>query len=227
MSTTSARPSATKRSAGRPRKAVLSRDIILAEAFKLAGERGANFSLAVLARRLGVQPSALHHYFPGREALIGGMRGQLTSRLGAHDFATQPWHEAIIGWARAYRLVFNLHPELIAEIATVPVAGEPESIADYDRIATAMLRDGVPEHLVVPSIVAIESFVIGSALDAHTPENNLEPPADVVDPAAAPTLARTEHASREAALAAGQTPALAAFELGLAALVSGLRAAAR
>lgn len=215
-----------KRGAGRPRKAVLSESLILAEAFALAEEGGADFTFAALARRLGVQPSALHHHFHGRDALIAGMRGQLTLRVGDHGFADRPWYEAIIDWATDYRDTFGSHPALIAELATMPVAGEPESVADYERIAASMVRDGYPEQLVVPAIVAIESFVIGAALDALAPDDNLRPHAALPDGSdVAPVLARTELAARTRADAAGQTPALATFEFGLRALVAGLRAA--
>ena len=211
------------RSAGRPKNAVLSRERILDTAFALAEDRGADFTLAALARRLGVQPSALHHYFPGRRALIAGMRGMLALRVGDHGFEHRPWHEAIISWARAYRETSGLHPGLIAALATLPIDGEPESIIDYERVAAALARDGYPEHRIVPAIVAIESFVVGSALDAVTPDDNLRPHGP--DAAAnAPTLEPAERAAREHAARAGVGVAEATFEYGLAALVAGLRA---
>ncbi len=209
------------RRVGRPRTAVLSHERILEAAFELADANGPEFSLASLARRLSVQPSALYHYFPTKAALIAAMRGQITLRLGAHGFDEQPWHEAILPWARASIEAFGRHPGLIAALATLPIDGEPESIADYERIVAAFERDGYPSDLIVPALVALESFIIGSALDALTPPDNLRP---VHEPERAPTLLRTEAAARSAASAAGITPAQRTFEFGLRALVAGLRA---
>ncbi|MBL3700063.1 TetR/AcrR family transcriptional regulator [Leucobacter luti] len=210
------------RPAGRPRTAVLSRERILAAAFELADVRGGDFTLAALARSLGVRPSALHHYFAGKDELIAGMRGQLTARIGDHGFETSPWHVAILSWARAHRLTFGAHPGIIAALATLPVADEPESIVDYERIAAALRRDGYPEHRIVPAIVAIESFIIGSALDSLAPEDNLRP---VANRGIAPHLTGAEEAARDHALARGHSAATETFEFGLTALVAGLRAA--
>ncbi|WP_025132780.1 TetR/AcrR family transcriptional regulator [Leucobacter sp. PH1c] len=214
----------TRRPAGRPRTAVLSHERILAAAFELADVRGADFTLAALARRLDVRPSALHHYFAGKDELIAGMRGQLTARIGDHGFDALPWHEAIVPWARAYRATFGAHPGIIAALATLPVADEPESMVDYERIAAAMRRDGYPEHRIVPALVAIESFVIGSALDSLAPEDNLRPTSNI---AIAPTLSAAELAARAHAAAAGRSAAEETFEFGLAALLAGLLAAAQ
>ena len=216
---------ARARSAGRPKEAILSHDRILDEAFALSDEKGADFTLAALARRLGVRPSALHHYFQGRDALIAGMRGKLTLRVGDHGFDSRPWHEAIVPWARAYRDTLGAHPALIAALATLPVAGEPESIADYERIAAAFHRDGYPEHRIVPAIIALESFVVGSSLDALAPEDNLRPHEGGSGSGSGSALARAERAARASAHDAGVDAATATFEFGLAALVAGLRAA--
>lgn len=226
MSPAPAAPSAAGRpggrSAGRPRSALLSRDRILEAAFTLSDARGADFTLAALARSLDVRPSALHHYFASREDLIAGMRGQLTLRVGDHGFDRLPWYDAAIPWARAYRDTLGRHPGIIAALATLPVDGEPESIADYTRIAESFRRDAYPAHRIVPAIVALESFIIGSALDALAPDDNLRPSRD---PEAAEVLGAAERAARDAAAAHGHSVATAAFEFGLRALISGLRAA--
>ncbi|WP_420038415.1 TetR/AcrR family transcriptional regulator C-terminal domain-containing protein [Leucobacter komagatae] len=125
-------------------------------------------------------------------------------------------------WARAYRQTFGAHPGIIAALATLPVDDEIESIIDYERIAAAMRRDGYPEHRIVPAIVAIESFVIGSALDSLAPEDNLRP---VDNARLAPHLTAAEHAARAYASARARSAVDETFEFGLAALVAGLVAA--
>jgi AcrR family transcriptional regulator len=212
-----------RRPVGRPKKSVLSREAIIAEAFELADQRGTDFTLAALARRLDVQPSALHHYFDGRSALIAAMRGDLALRIGDQGFDEKPWWEAIVPWAHAYFEALGSRPGVIAAMATSPLAGEPESVKDYERIIRAFLRDGFPEERVVPALVAIESFIIGSALDNLTPDDNMAP----AEPADAPALAHAESIARSLAQAGELTPARASFTFGLSALIAGLRALQR
>lgn len=212
---------AARRSPGRPKTRVLSHEIILETAFRLADVPGGDFSLAKIARALDVQGPALHHYFGNRAQLIAGMRGQLTERIGDHGFDVKPWYEAIIPWAKAYRDTLGVHPGLIAELATLPVDGEPESIRDYERIVAAMLRDGYPEHRVVPAIVTIECFLIGAALDALTPDDNLHPAGHLEE---APNLARAEEVARRFAHENRRTAPEETFEFGLKVLVEALRA---
>lgn len=213
-----------QRSAGRPRAAVLSRERILEAAFALVDDRGSDFTLAALARSLGVRPPALHHYFESKADLIAGMRGRLTLRVGDPGFGKLPWYEAIRLWARSYRETLGQHPGIIAALATFPVDGEPESMSDYDRIAQAFRRDGYPEHRIVPAIIAIESYIIGSALDALAPEDNLRP---FRDPESTPVLESAERAARRRAAERGVPVATESFDFGLRALIEGLRALGR
>lgn len=212
------------RSAGRPKQSVLSHQRIIEAAFELADRAGVDFTLAALARSLDVRPSALHHYFPSRADLIAAMRGNLAARLRDHGFGHLPWHEAIIPWAHEYLESFGSRPGVIAAMAVSPLEGEPESMRDYERVIAAFVRDGYPQHLIVPAFVAIESFIIGSALDAIAPADNMAPGNGVE---IAPLLTKAEAASSRAAEVRGVTPSAAAFDFGLRALVAGLQALGR
>ena len=114
------------------------------------------------------------------------------------------------------------HPGIIAILATLPVDSEPESVLEYEMIVASFRRSGYPEHRIVPALVAVESFVIGSALDSLTPEDNLSPAGS---PELAPQLLAAEANARQRAGRAGLTMARSIFEFGLEALVAGLRAA--
>lgn len=210
-----------RRRVGRPSATVLTPERIINAAYDIADREGGAFTIAGIARALGVQPPAIYNYFTGKDAIIAGMRGQLTLRVGDHGFDRLPWHEAVVPWARAYLEALGRNPGIIAALATYPVDSEPESIADYERLVQAMLRGGAPEALVVPAIVALESFIIGSALDAIAPDANMRPERS---PERAPGLLRAESLAREGADTQGLTMARGTFEFGLAALVAGLRA---
>lgn len=209
-----------RRRAGRPSTVLLTRQRVLDAAFALADEPGGDFSVTAIARRLGVQPPAIYNYFANKIDIIAGMRGELSRRLDSSGFDTQPWYEAVIPWAREYLEALGQHPGIIATLATLPIDSEPESIAEYECITASLRRDGYPEQHIVPALVAIESFIIGSALDALTPEDNMSP---ARAPEEAPTLLQTERTARDAAGAEGLTMARSIFEFGLEALIAGLR----
>ncbi|MBO1902759.1 TetR family transcriptional regulator [Leucobacter weissii] len=211
-----------RRRAGRPSRALLTRESILDTAFALADERGGDFSVAAIARRLGVQPPAIYNYFSNRADIIAGMRGALGRRIDSSPFDLAPWHEAVLPWARDYLDALGQHPGIVAALATLPIDSEPESIDEYERIVAAFRRDGYPERRIVPALVSIESFIIGSALDAIAPDDNMSPSKA---PDLAPKLLRAERLARESAEESGVPMARAVFEFGLAALVDGLRSA--
>ena len=216
------KPSAARRRAGRPSTSVLTRERILDVAFELADTRGGDFSVAAIARSLGVQPPAIYNYFANKTDIVAGMRGEIGRRIDSSVFERLPWYEAMLPWARSYLEAMGSHPGIIAILATLPVDSEPESVLEYEMIVASFRRSGYPEHRIVPALVAIESFVIGSALDSLTPEDNLSPAGS---PELAPQLLAAEANARQRAGRAGLTMARSIFEFGLEALVAGLRAA--
>lgn len=208
----------TDRPVGRPTHAVLTRDRILDAAFALTRTRGAReFSMTALARSLGVRPSALYHYFDGKDDLISAMRGHVTSLVDSGNLDRAPYLDSLSGWARGYLEALLSVPDSIVLLATLPIDGDRASFEDYERVSTRLLAEGWPVDRVVDTLVAIESFIIGSALDALAPLDNLRPRGELLD--AAPTFAAAEAAR---AARAGD-PARRSFEIGLRALLLGLR----
>lgn len=217
--------SPTKRTAGRPRTRLLSVDQIVDAAFDLARTAGPDgFSMAALARSLSVQPPALYHYFGSRDEVIRAMRGRLAERIDTSGFANAdvPLGEAVLRWGRSYRDVFAAFPSGIALLATTPIDGQQRSVDNYEAITRRLLAEGWAEADVVDTIVAFESFIIGSALDALAP-------ADIMSPgdaaATAPAYAAAEARRFDDAAARGIRPTDRSFEFGLRAMLEGLRTA--
>ncbi|ANF33370.1 hypothetical protein A0130_09270 [Leifsonia xyli] len=208
------------RRAGRPRTTVLTRDLIAHAALGLLDESGADgFTMARLAQALRVRPSALYNHVEGKEDVIAAVRELVSDRIDVSAFQTEPWDTAMFVWARSYRVAFAAHPPTIALLATLPLTGALRTMRMYEVVVAAMVRAGWPEGDVLPTLVAVESFVLGSALDAIAP-------ADMFDPSGVeeevPAFA-SAYGARSAAL--GEVaPADAAFETGLQAMLDGLRA---
>ncbi len=207
---------AGRRRRGRPSAAVLSRGGITAAAMALVDARGPrSLTMAALADQLGVAPSALYNHVATKDELLGWLQDDVNSEIDVSAFAAGPWDGAVAAWARSYRSAYAQHAALVPLIATARVAGAEHTVAMYERVAAGLAGAGWPPHLVADVIVAVESFVLGSALDVSAPTDILEPGslAPGAPALSAAVAARTDH-----------DPALVAFELGLTALVDGLAA---
>ncbi|MFF2277450.1 TetR/AcrR family transcriptional regulator [Agromyces sp. NPDC058126] len=217
-------PTPAKRTAGRPRTPVLSAEQIVDAAFALAKTAGPEgFTMAALARSLSVHPPALYHYFRGKADVVRAMRGRVAEMLdvtGFDDPATR-LDDAVLRWAHSYRTAFAAHPAGIALLATTAIDGQERSVLNYESITRRLLAEGWPSSGVVDAIVALESFIIGSALDALAP-------ADIMSPGSAagvaPEFSRAEARRSVRAAARGIRLTDRSFEIGLLALLAGLPA---
>jgi AcrR family transcriptional regulator len=198
---------------GRPRTPLLDRRRIGAAALRLADENGA-LTIPALAKALGVAPSALYHHVSGRDEIISLMREELalTSR-GRLDWS-QPWDRAMEQWARDYLAVFTAHPGAVPLLATAPLA-EPFMHAMYEKVAETLLAAGFAKDQVMPVINALESFILGSALDLVSPPVMVSEVAGEDTPHLSDVLEHTPTDHRRAEKT---------FDIGLRALLTGFRA---
>lgn len=212
-------PPPARRRAGRPRGVVLDRDLIAKAALDLLADRGySTFTMSALAKSLGVSPSALYNHVTSKQELMQWIQEIVMDGVDSEVFSAQPLAEALFVWARTYRDVFTEHAPLIPLIAVLPVSDSPRTLEMYEAVASGFARAGYAPESIVPAIVALESFIFGSALDATAP-------LDIFDPG--------QYAGRlpefEGALASqratGLNSADAAFLTGLRAIISGLLAA--
>ncbi|MEU4324704.1 TetR/AcrR family transcriptional regulator C-terminal domain-containing protein [Nonomuraea dietziae] len=195
---------------GRPRRPILSREGIFAAALALVDEDGSEaLTVTRLARRLGVQAASLYNHVSGREEIVEGVRDLVVAEMDVDALDGEPWQEALAVWARSYLAAFARHPNTAKLLSTTTIRS-PATLAMYERAVALLERAGWPSDQVVTVFTAIESFAIGSALD-------LAAPGVMIDPSSQ-ELPLLSGALKDAPPAR----AMAAFELGLAALVHGL-----
>ncbi|MGW2722705.1 TetR/AcrR family transcriptional regulator [Streptomyces sp. NPDC001492] len=198
----------------RPRTPLLDRRRIGAAALRIADEQGA-LTIPALARELGVAPSALYHHVSGREEIVSLMREELALEAGPDDWdASQPWEQALEAWARSYRAAFATHPGAVPLLATAPLA-EPFMHAMYEQVAERLLAAGFTTRQVMPVITALESFILGSALDLVAPPVMVSDVTRETAPHLSAVLDDTPTDHHRAELA---------FDTGLRALLTGFRA---
>ncbi|NEA63991.1 TetR/AcrR family transcriptional regulator C-terminal domain-containing protein [Streptomyces sp. SID12488] len=197
----------------RPRTPLLDRRRIGTAALRIADEQG-TLTIPALARELGVAPSALYHHVSGREEIISLMREELALETGPDAWdSAQPWEQALEAWARSYRTAFATHPGAVPLLATAPLA-EPFMHAMYEKVAELLLTAGFATGQVMPLITALESFILGSALDLVAPPVMVSAVSRETAPHLSAVLDNTPTDHRRAELA---------FDIGLRALLTGFR----
>lgn len=209
---------ARRRRAGRPSAGVLDRRIIARAALDVVSARGySGLTMSAVATSLGVSPSALYNHVSAKQELLQWIQELVMDGVDHSLFATHPLDEALVRWAHTYRDAFADHAPLIPLIAVMPVSSSRRLLEMYEAVTGGFVRAGWPREAVVPAIVALESFVFGSALDATAPD-------DIFDPGEhAGTLPQFEDALA-AQRATGERNADAAFAIGVRAMVAGLLA---
>ncbi len=165
------------RTKGRPNKPLVTRKNIASSALKIIHERGySGLTMSALARSLGVAPSALYNHISNKDDLLTLVQDAVMEQINTDvlDDAladTLSPVAALSAWAASYRTVFADHLPLVAVIATTRITGAPNTIAMYEKIAKVLSHAGVADDAILPRIVAMESFIYGSAYDVHAPNN--------------------------------------------------------
>ena len=220
-----------RRRAGRPPQALLSSSRITRAALKLVGQDGyKGLTMAALARSLNVAPSALYNHVRSKQDVLLLVEDHLMGRVDVSAFGTRPWAEAVCAWAHSYRDVFAGHLPLIPVIALLPVTNAPATITMYEAVTRGFLDAGWSSESVIDAIVALESFIYGSAYDVNAPEDifdagTLAPSAPNFSAAVAGRGLRAGGPVSVPEVNAGpRNDADAAFSLGLNAMIAGLAA---
>lgn len=191
-----------------------SRQIAVA-ALDLAEKRGSEaLTMRALATKLNRRPSSLYNHIGGRNDLIERMRALIVEEIDNGAFATEPWDSALISWAQSYLAAFATRPNCIRLLATTPVT-DPSTLRMYEIVIEALVRGGWPDGEAIAVVRTVEGHVLGSALDLMAPR-------DLVAPEIVPPDLQNLRRNLDPVYASLST-ARFAFDLGITALVQGLR----
>lgn len=202
----------------RPRKPLLSRERIVAAALALVDAQGlAAVSTRRLAAELGVSGPSLYNHFATKDEILDAAADTVIARIDLTALRDgTPWPDALAAWARSYRAALTRHPHLVPFLAHGP-GRRPASLRQADAVFGAMVEAGWPPPLATRIGATLRYFVAGSALGSFARGFTDDPAA--YDPADYPYLGQAHLlADRRREIDDG------AFELGLAALLDGLRA---
>lgn len=199
------------------RKAPLTQREIARAALELIDEDGlAAFSMRKLGTRLGVDPMTIYRRFDDQEDLFDEVAAEM---FRAVDVEALPWDEAWPELVRTFGVALRdallEHPNALPLYGTRPVRS-PDAAEWAVRALLKMADEGVASPTALQVMLCLNEYVIGHAMAMS---------ADLI---AAHRSRRPEPGSagfNVLAVAAARTPPGTHFEMGLRALVDGLRQA--
>jgi AcrR family transcriptional regulator len=144
-----------------------------------AGLQG--LSMRRLGSTLGVDPMAIYHHVPNKDALFHGLVEFVFSRM-PRPAESGPWKTRVRQWARSYRAVVVAHPNLILQIVSRPDAVAVAASHANESLHDALRRSGLRAADVVRSGYVVVDYVNGSVLPtAGGATAGGELPTDVAD----------------------------------------------
>jgi TetR/AcrR family transcriptional regulator, tetracycline repressor protein len=147
-------------------RAPLNRERILAAALKLIDDAGLDaLSMRKLGGVLGVDPMAVYHHIPNKEALLHAVVKQVFSVM-AVPAPEDAWQERVRQWAHAYRDIALAHPNLVLRIVSDPMAVAVAAVEANESLYAALESAGLDPGTVVRAADLIVDFVNGFVL-AH------------------------------------------------------------
>ncbi|MFJ2618533.1 TetR/AcrR family transcriptional regulator C-terminal domain-containing protein [Glutamicibacter sp. NPDC087344] len=152
----------------RPTKPKLSTEAIAVAALSLVDAQG-EFTLPQLAKTLNVTPSSLYNHVSGKDEIIELMRGRAMAAISLPSGETEDWQATVRQIAISYWQSYSQHPRLIP-LLTSHTVRDRTTLRVYDALAEAFARAGFPPADRLHAITIIDSFVLGSAMDAAAPK---------------------------------------------------------
>ncbi len=155
------------RRTGRPKAGQerLGRELIVAVALRLIDEQGmAALSMRKLAAELGVDPMAIYHYLPGKEAVLAALVEDVFSRLRVPPASGEGWQNRVRAFARAYRDVVRSHPNLVRHVVANAEVAATAALEASEELYAALIGAGLQPLAVVRAADLVVDYVHGFAL---------------------------------------------------------------
>jgi AcrR family transcriptional regulator len=147
----------------------LTRARILVAALRLVDDEGmAALSMRRLGAELGVDPMAVYHHVPGKDAVVSGLVEKVFSEMRLPPYGGPPgggaWRDLVRAWARAYRDVVRSHPNLVLQVVSDAAAASEAVILVSEPLYGALEEAGLPPLAVVRASDLVADYVNGFAL---------------------------------------------------------------
>lgn len=155
------------RRTGRPKAGQerLGRELIVATALRLIDEQGMTaLSMRKLAAELGVDPMAIYHHLPSKEAILAALVKDVFSGLRLPPASGGVWQDRVRAFARAYRDVVRSHPNLVRHAVANAEVAATSALEASEELYAALSAAGLPPVAVVRAADLVVDYVHGFAL---------------------------------------------------------------
>lgn len=156
-----------QRKPGRPRagKELLSPELICAAGLRLVDQYGIEaLGMRRLAAEMNVDPMAIYHHLPGKDAVLSGMIDLVFAELSLEVPKDADWRARVRAFARGYRRLAQAHPHLALHLALNLHSGTASVLAANEVLYEALEEAGLPLPDVANAADLIVDFVNGHAL---------------------------------------------------------------
>jgi TetR/AcrR family tetracycline transcriptional repressor len=140
------------------------REDVVARALAVLDDYGlADLTMRRLGAELGVQPSALYHHFPNKQALLAAVADELLAR-GARALPDAAWDERARVACHALRdscLAYRDGAEVVATARAFGLGGR----APYDELVAVLVDGGLPADLAAVASRTLLHYVLGHTMD--------------------------------------------------------------
>jgi TetR/AcrR family tetracycline transcriptional repressor len=123
-----------------------------------------DLSMRRLGAELGVQPSALYHHFPSKQALLAAVADEILLR-GRHGPRPEAWDDRVVAICAELRdamLAYRDGAELVATVRSFGLG----AAAPYDELADALA--GLGPELAPVAARTLLHYVFGHVSDEQT-----------------------------------------------------------
>ena len=148
-------------------------------AVRLSPERVVDVALAIVAadgidalsmrrlgKQLGVDPMAIYHHLPNKQAVISGMVqrvfGEIHASLELSPDA--PWRQQVREWALNYRQIAGRHQQLVIHLINNADAAGREVMYVNETLYRALALAGMAPRDIIRSADLIVDFIHGVVL---------------------------------------------------------------
>ena len=121
-------------------------------------------SMRRLAAELGVDPMAIYHHLPGKEAVLSGMVEMVYGEMHAPANSGAAWQDLVRENARTLRNLTRTHPNLVLHLVSNPRAGAVAALEANEALFGALVGAGFPPRVVLRAADLVVDYVNGFAL---------------------------------------------------------------
>jgi len=126
----------------------------------------ADLTMRRLGAELGVQPSALYHHFPNKQALLAAVADEVLRR-GRRGARPDGWDQRVVAICAELRdamLAYRDGAELVATVRSFGLG----AATPYDELVATLSESGLDPVLVPTAARTLLHFVFGHAVDEQT-----------------------------------------------------------